>query len=343
MLEEQAPPGTQPTELPRLAASNAEAVLEAVALTHPLPGAAFAIRMPASLLLPETAVQGRLLQRLQGVGLHVAKAQALLYEKIAREYVPVVFHHEVLAAVGAEGADRAHAVHQQGQHRVEQPDGDATAIGGVPTIEKATQELAPGFRRDRERQEPAPLVGLHAGNVLVVEPTVLAEVVIHRRRLTHIRRTDQDQEVELGVPGFKTPDASQDVRVGPPPVCRLSVPVVQPSRTIQTDPGQEAVLGQQRRQVIGDQRRIGLEPVRHARPAAAKALLVLHRAAEEVDAQERGLAALPAELIGGLRRGHVTADHGRQNLIGHAVPGRLGVEPGVIKVETVRAAQIAVR
>ena len=100
-----------------------------------------------------------------------------------------------------------------------------------------------------------------------------------------------------------------------------AVRVVQRGRSVDADPDEELVLGEQLAPLVGEQRAVGLDGVLHGLVGPAVLLDEGQGAAEEVDAHQRRLAALPRDrdLRAGLRLEQL-ADVGVEHLVGHAEP-----------------------
>ena len=119
---------------------------------------------------------------------------------------------------------------------------------------------------------------------------------------------------------------SQTVQSGDHPVERglsalvAAVRVVHLAGTVDRDPDQEVVVGQEARPGVIDQGRVGLDRVQDGLTRPTVLALQLQAAGEEVDTHQRGLTALEREgdllLIG--MSGQELFDVARQDLVVHA-------------------------
>ena len=120
--------------------------------------------------------------------------------------------------------------------------------------------------------------------------------------------------------------------------------VVDLLRAVDGQAHEEAVLLQEARPVLVEQRAVGLQVVLDPLSGLRVLPLQRHDLAEEVEAEQRGLAALPREhhLVGGHAR-DVVAHEALEHLVVHVPAARAARQRLLAQVEAVRAVEVAGR
>ena len=118
---------------------------------------------------------------------------------------------------------------------------------------------------------------------------------------------------------------------------------MQAGRTVDADPNQELMLGQERTPLVIQQRSVGLDGVGNL-PTVREGRLEFHHPAEELETRQGRFSPLPGEpddrYILSL---DVLSDELPQHLVGHLEPPVPVEQLLLLEVEAVRAVQIADR
>ncbi len=111
----------------------------------------------------------------------------------------------------------------------------------------------------------------------------------------------------------------QDALEGGRPALVAAIQIMRFTRTVEADPDQEAILGEELAPRIVQQRAVGLQGVLGSRARAGVLLLVRHRLAEKVQAHQGRFAALPGKVdFWGALSSDVLAGVIFQRLVRHA-------------------------
>ena len=124
---------------------------------------------------------------------------------------------------------------------------------------------------------------------------VVAQKPVHTAAVVAVGGVQRRQDVPVHamvLEVLKAPDHAIERRLA---ALADPVGVVDLARTVDRDPDQEVVLLQKRRELVIDQRPICLQRVQDPLPRPGVLALQLDRAAEELDAHDRRLPALPRD------------------------------------------------
>ena len=172
-------------------------------------------------------------------------------------------------------------------------------------------------------------------------PDLVAEVAIDLATAVTVEGMDRAEDVGLGSGRLQQPGRPQDLGVRGRAALVHALGIVDLRRAIHGEADQEAVLREEGRPGLVEERAVGLDGVLDDLAGPAVALHELQQAAEEVEAHERRLAALPGD-------GHVLravrleqlADVLVQDPVLHA-EGTARVEGLLGEEEAVRAVEVA--
>ena len=150
---------------------------------------------------------------------------------------------------------------------------------------------------------------------------------------------DRAQDVCLHARALEGLPAAHNHRVGAAPTAVDPVGIVQGSGPVDGHAHEEAVIGEEARPLVGDQRAIGLQGVAHALGGATVALAQLDKALKKVQATQGWLPALPQhrDLAVGARL-QERLDVALQGLFRHGLSGSvvqqlLGQEKAILTVQ----------
>ena len=174
----------------------------------------------------------------------------------------------------------------------------------------------------------------------------IAEEAVDIQRPVAVEAVDAAQRVMPHAVFDQEAAAVHDLVERRPAAFVHAVAVVGITRTVEADADEEIVLFEKGRPGVVDQHAVGLEGIAHGLAGRAVFLLEFDRAAEEVQPQQRGLAALPGEVYRRhLLRFDILADVCVERLVAHAPVGfaRFRKEVFLVQVEAVVAIEVAQR
>ena len=181
---------------------------------------------------------------------------------------------------------------------------------------------------------------LHDGDELdELDPQVIAQEAVDFQRMIGVGMVDRHQGVELDSVLFQSVQAPDHTIEGGLAALVVAVGVVQRGRTVDAEAYQKVVLPKERGPFIVDQRAVGLDGVLNGHPGSEVFSLVCDRPAKEIQAHQRGLAALPGhDHLRYLVSFDELADIALQHLVRHAeaaarVEHLLGKEEAVVAVK----------
>jgi hypothetical protein len=126
----------------------------------------------------------------------IAQVFSPTHVEVAGVEVPIVLGHHVLSAFEALSTHCSLAINQFGQDRIKIANNGPGVILPAPGIEQLAKKGPPLLARDGKRQQVASGVGLYAGDVLVVQETLVAKIGVNFFGLAHIGLTHQNQDVD---------------------------------------------------------------------------------------------------------------------------------------------------
>ncbi len=172
---------------------------------------------------------------------------------------------------------------------------------------------------------------------------LVAEVAVDLERVLLVRGVHRAQHVELGAVLLEQARGGLDLVEHRAPCAVVAVRVVKLARPVDAQAHEHVVLGEERGPLVVEQRAVRLDRALDLPPRGQCIALDLERAAEEVEAHERGLAALPRERHERhpLRLDRLPNER-VHDLVGH-LRVAAGVERRLLQEEAVVAAQVAPR
>lgn len=319
-----------------------QAVLEAVTGTETKDVTFLAGLIPLRFLPPELNVaRGRQGFFPSGVG-NISKFESLFHKEITGEEIPIVFNNKVLTAVLAHGADISLSCDQKVDNAVKVANADFARVCREPGLVDFLHECSPLFTADGEGGEIALVVEFNAGNVLVKEKSLIAEVAVDLPGSFNIRLTYEHQDIKFYGILLQCPNSPKNIGMAAA-ACQIQAElVVDIGRTIKAHPEKKFISSKKFSKLVIDQGGVGLQAVGHRTPRTAILLLEFNRPLEEGLAHQGGFASLPAEGVLRLACLHVPPDHCLEGRIGHAVGLCIVKHPVFFEVETVSAAQVTV-
>ncbi len=279
---------------------------------------------------------------------HVAHAVSGLDEEIARVDVTVPLDGDQVRAVLAVLAALRRQAEELVQPVVDRADVERGVVVLDPGVEQAEHEVAVLLGAHgvlAHRLGSAGRTGrsgrLRAGDELRVVQVVLDKELEDAARVGQVGLADDDQHVELHVVALQQVDGPHGALVDGLAAHRAAHGV-DVRRAVHADADQEVLLGQELRPVLVEQHAVGLQAVAPAVAGAGLLALDLDGAAEEVEAHQGRLAALPADLDLARLQGAVLLADGGEYFGGDARAGLVGVEVVDRAVVAVVASHVAV-
>jgi len=332
--------------VPPAVAGIAEPVLGATPAAAPDPSAGPAFGGKDSLPRPEGPLPRRVLHMDKASRPDVPEFPFLLNEEIAGKNVAVVFDDEIIPAGLKKRAFRRLGVDVAEEKGIEET--DIGLFSGSerrePPVEHGHQESPEFFGRGRVGCRAAAIRGIrfHAGDELhVPQPQRPMEFINFACETDGIivddrQGVDGDAFIEQkpDFPGSLGPCAAAG-RV-------LTVPVMDMFRAVEREADQKSGFLQEEGPFPIEDEAVRLEPVQNgftARIAGFK----IDGLSEKIEARERGLPALPADIDDFARSLEGLADGFFEDFGIHAMDPGFGEEGGPGAVKTVSASQTAIR
>ena len=279
--------------------------------------------------------------------------------------IPVELQGHVVAALGGVDAGGVDAEHGR-ESRVDVLDEDAPDVVGHPLVEDGAEELPVGARLDAaggHRAAGLPVedpgagvgapAGLRGGQLLGLDPLddrdelqvggaqLVAEVAVDLGAVVLVGGVDGAQDVAAHAGVHQVPPAAQHHGVGAAAAPVEPVGVVHGGRAVHGDSHEHVVVGQEGGPLLIDEGGVGLQGVDHLLGGAPVGLAQLDEPAEEGQAAQGRLTALPEHGdLSVTAGGQVLGDVGLQGLLAHEL-ARDVVEQLLGQEEAVLAVQVA--
>jgi len=114
--------------------------------------------------------------------------------------------------------------------------------------------------------------------------------------LFNVGGADAGQDIEIHMMFFEQSNAAQDTIEGGRAALVPAIEIMRFARTVEADPDQKAIFGEEFAPLIVQQGAIGLQGVINVHTGTRIFFLISHRAAEEIHAHQGWLAALPGKV-----------------------------------------------
>ena len=259
-------------------------------------------------------------------------------EKIARIDVAVVLDHHVMIADAPKGTHRLPLPHTLRQHGVEIADGYPPKSVFRPEIKDLAQEFAEFLRRDA-----VAVTRLDAGNELQVEKALIDIPAQQIGAHLDVLVVHDAEDVELDPVAVHEPGRLHHLVPGASSRPVYPETVMHGLRTVQAQADKKLVFAKETAPLRVEQYPVGLQGVSHTLARGAVLFLKLDGPPEEIEPAQGRFAALPGKDRLGKAVLEQIADHLLLHILRHDVARRPGIQFLGAQVETILAAQVAVR
>lgn len=145
--------------------------------------------------------------------MQVTEQVFLVHKEIARVYVAIVLDDEVFSALTTHMADGVAVIDEFTHDAVEQSDGNPTDILFYPSVKKRAEKIAPLAAGNREIKRLPIRVEFDAGNILMIDPPVVTQIVVDLSRSFYVHLADQNENIKRDSMRFEATYAANHIRV----------------------------------------------------------------------------------------------------------------------------------
>src|SRR3990172_4980047 len=265
---------------------------------------------------------------------------------VAGVKIAVVLDHRHVAAGLAIDAQRVLHAQERADGLVEELDENLADVAAQPLIEDHAEKLAIGGGGDgaRVNRSRRAVIRLYERKELEILPADLLEVAVDLRRMLDVDVVDHAEEVDVHFRFAEHMKSLDDLLVGRLLAFSHAVMVVQLSRAVETQADVKVLLGEKLTPLLVDRRAVGLNAVDEFFAFRKVFFLKVDGLAEEFNAEQRRLAAVPGKADDLLRRClNMLGDVALEGFLAQAKVRAFGVEVFFFEVIAVVAVEVADR